>query len=152
MKKYIFPVSVSLCLGIFMAYFIIHQYESYDGITVSKMASKLFFIQKGVYSDKSNMTDGMKDFVNYIYNVEDNMYYTYIGISSVKDNAVKIQNFYKKIGYETYIKEKIVDSHDFVKVLNEYDNVLTKTNDDESIKAICNQVLSKYEEYVNGKR
>ena len=152
MKKYIFPVSVSLCLGILMAYFIINQYESYDGIMVSRMASNLYFVQRGVYLDKSNMEKDMNNFINYIYNVEDNMYYTYIGISSVKDNAVKIQNFYKKIGYETYIKEKIVDSHDFVKVLNEYDNVLTKTNDDESIKAICNQVLSKYEEYVNGKR
>ena len=152
MKKYIFPISISLCLGILMAYFIIHQYESYDGITVSKMASKLYYVQRGVYSDKANMENNMKDFTNYIYNVEDNMYYTYIGISTQKENADKIQEYYKKIGFETYVKEKITDNRDFVQVLSEYDSVLAKTNDGESIKVICNQVLSKYEEYVNGKR
>ena len=152
MKKYIFPISVSLCLGILMAYFIIHQYESYDGITVSKMATNLYFIQKGAYSDKNNMIDGMKEFTNYIYNVEDNMYYTYVGITSSKDNANKIHNYFNKIGYETIIKEKIVDNREFVSILLEYDKVLEKTNDNESIKAICNQVLSKYEEYADGKR
>ncbi len=135
-----------------MAYFIIHQYESYDGITVSKTAFKLYYIQRGVYSDKTNMENNMKDFTNYIYNVEDNMYYTYIGITTKKDNAIKISDYYKKIGYETYVKEKLIDNHDFVQILSEYDNILAKTNDDESIKVICNQVLSRYEEYVNGKR
>lgn len=134
-----------------MAYFIIHQYESYDGITVSNMAVRLYFVQRGVYSDKTNMENNMKDFTNYIYNVEDNMYYTYIGISTQKENATKVQDYYKKLGYETYVKEKIIDNHDFINILSEYDSVLTKTDDGESIKIICNQVLSKYEEYVNGK-
>ena len=58
-----------------MAYFIINQYESYDGVTVSKFASKLYFIQSGVYSDKNNMLDAMGKFSSYIYSTEDNMFY-----------------------------------------------------------------------------
>ncbi|MBR3198930.1 MAG: hypothetical protein IKG27_02835 [Bacilli bacterium] len=151
MKKYFLPISFSLCIGILMAYFIIHQYESYDGIMVSGMASKLYYVQRGVYSNKENMENNMREFTSYIYNVLDNMYYTYIGVSMDKNNALKIQNYYKEKGYDTYIKEKMISNSEFIKILSEYDNILAKTDDKESIKVICNQVLSKYEEYENGK-
>lgn len=152
MKKYSMPALLSLIIGILMAYFVINQYESYDGITVSKFASKLYFVQSGVYSDKNNMLEDMNKFSSYVYSTEDNMFYSYIGISLSKENALKIQNYFKKIGYETIIKEKIVDNSDFNEILSQYDKILSKTSDDESIKVICSQVLAKYEEYVNGKR
>lgn len=135
-----------------MAFFIINQYDSYSGITVSKFASKLYFIQSGVYSNKDNMFEAMGKFSNYIYSIEDNLFYSYIGVSGDKGNALKIQDYYKKKGYDTFIKEKIVDNSEFNEILSQYDEVLSKTSDDESIKVICSQVLSKYEEYVNGKR
>ena len=92
--------------------------------------------------------DNMKDFTHYIYNVEDNQYYAYIGITTNKENALKIQNYYKSIGYDTFLKDKITDNDDFINVLRQYDELLSKTDDTESIKVICNQVLSKYEELV----
>ena len=148
MKKYLFPISVSLILGVFMAYFIIRQYEDMPALTVSSEAETLYYIQRGVYSDMDSMQDGMKDFTHYIYNVEDNQYYAYIGITTNKENALKIQNYYKSIGYDTFLKDKITDNDDFINVLRQYDELLSKTDDTESIKVICNQVLSKYEELV----
>lgn len=148
MKKYLFPVSVSLILGISMAYFIIKQYESLPALTVSSDAESLFYIQRGVYSDMDNMKNNMKDFTNYIYNVEENQYYAYIGITTSKENALKIQNYYKSLGYDTFLKEKITDNKDFINILKQYDELLAKTDDNESIKVICNQVLAKYEELV----
>ena len=90
----------------------------------------------------------MKEFTHYIYNVEDNQYYTYIGITSNKENALKIQNYYKSIGYDTFLKDKITDNKNFISILKQYDELLSKTDDNESIKVICNQVLAKYEELV----
>lgn len=148
MKKYLFPVSVSLILGISMAYFIIKQYETMPTLAVSSDAESLFYIQRGVYSDMDNMKNNMKDFTNYIYNVEDNQYYAYIGITTSKENALKIQNYYKSLGYDTFLKEKITDNKDFINILKQYDELLAKTDDNESIKVICNQVLAKYEELV----
>ena len=148
MKKYFFPISVSLILGIGMAYFIIKQYEEMPALAVSSEAETLYYIQKGVYSDLDNMKNNMKEFSHYIYNVEDNQYYAYIGVTTNKDNAVKIQNYYKSIGYETFLKDKVTDNEDFINVLRQYDELLAKTNDNESIKTICNQVLAKYEELV----
>ena len=148
MKKYFFPISVSLILGIGMAYFIIKQYEEMPALAVSSDAETLYYIQRGVYSDLDNMKNNMKEFSHYIYNVEDNQYYAYIGVTTNKDNSVKIQNYYKSIGYETFLKDKITDNEDFINVLRQYDELLAKTNDNESIKTICNQVLAKYEELV----
>ena len=148
MKKYLFPIFVSLILGTFMAYFIIRQYEDMPALAVSSEAETLYYIQRGVYTDMNGMTDGMKDFTHYIYNVEDNQYYAYIGITTSKENALKIQNYYKSLGYDTFLKEKITDNDDFISILKQYDELLSKTDDNESIKVICNQVLAKYEELV----
>ena len=148
MKKYLFPIFVSLILGVFMAYFIIRQYEDMPTLAVSAEAETLYYIQRGVYNDMDSMTNSMKDFTHYIYNVEDNQYYAYIGITTNKENALKIQNYYKTLGYDTFLKDKITDNDDFISILKQYDELLTKTDDNESIKVICNQVLAKYEELV----
>ncbi len=148
MKKYLLPVSISLILGISMAYFIIRQYETMPALAVSSEAESLYYIQRGVYQDMNTMSDNMKDFTNYIYNVEDNQYHSYIGITTSKDNASKIQNYYKEAGYETKIEERITDNKDFINILKQYDELLAKTDDSESVKVICNQVLAKYEELV----
>ena len=149
MKKYLFPITVSLIIGTLMAYFLISGYDHADSITVSKNAETVYYVQRGVYSTKENMKNNMVDFENYIYNVEDNMYYTYIGISINKKNAEKIQGYYKEKGYDTYIKEKVTDNNGFITVLKQYDELLSKTKDDNTIVVICNQVLAKYEELVN---
>lgn len=135
-----------------MSYYMISQYESLDNIAVSKEAKTLYFIQRGTYKEKENMDSDMNVFSNYIYSVEDNLFHAYIAVTSNKDNAIKIQNIYKDEGIETVIKEKIVDNLEFYKILIKYDELLSKTSDSGSIKTIVNQVLSKYEEYVNAKR
>ena len=89
-----------------MAYFIIRQYEDMPALAVSSEAETLYYIQRGVYTDMNGMTDSMKDFTHYIYNVEDNQYYAYIGITTSKENALKIQNYYKSLGYDTFFKGK----------------------------------------------
>ena len=148
MKKYLFPVTVSLVLGIFMAYFIIRQYENMPALAVSSEAESLYYIQKGAYGDIDSMNEDMKDFSHYIYNTENNSFCVYIGITTNKENALKIMDYYKSLGYETTIVEKITDNKNFINILKQYDELLLKTDDSESIKTICNQVLAKFEELV----
>ena len=149
MKKYLFPVTISLLIGISMAYFIIKQYEGTPILAVSSNAETLYYVERGIYSDLENMENNMKDFTDYIYNTENNQYHTYIGITTNKENALKIQNYYKNLGYDTNLVEKITDNKEFINILKQYDELLNKTDDSESIKTICNQVLAKYEEMVN---
>ena len=150
MKKYLFPIILSLCIGSLLAYLIINSYSDVDSISVSSNAKEVYYLRQGVYSSKENMENGMQDFPHYIYNVEDNMYNTYIAISKNKKNIEKLKGFYQKKGYDTYIEAKITDNEDFLIVLEQYDKVLSETDDENAIKTICNQVLAKYEEMVNG--
>ena len=46
MKKYLLPVSISLILGISMAYFIIRQYETMPTLAVSSEAETLYYIHR----------------------------------------------------------------------------------------------------------
>ena len=150
MKKYLFPVTASLIIGTLMAFFLISGYENKEILTVSASAHTIYYVQRGVYSSKESMTDNMSEFEHYIYNKEEGKYYTYIGITKSKENALKIKEYYKKLGFDTYIKEKTTDNKNFLTVLNQYDEILKKTSDEGTINAICNQVLSHYEELVNG--
>ena len=150
MNKYLFPVVLSLCIGGLLAYLIINGYSDAENISVSKNAEEVYYLRQGVYSSKDNMENSMQDFEHYIYSVEDNMYNTYIGISKNKKNIEKLKGFYQKKGYDTYIETKITDNEDFLIVLGQYDEVLSETEDENAINVICNQVLAKYEEMVNG--
>lgn len=151
MKKYSFPIFLSLVIGISMAFYIINQYNSFDGTLVMGDAKELYFVNSGSYNDKDSMNEAMSQFESYIYNTEDNMFYTYVGISTKKSNALKIQNYFKNLGFDTLIKERVVSNSEFFEIVKRYDSILSKTDDNESIRVICNQVLAKYEEYVSGK-
>ena len=150
MKKYLFPVITSFIIGSGLAIFLISGYENAASITVSKNAKKVYYVQRGVYSSIDSMKQNMLSFPYYIYNVEENKYFAYIGITTKKENAKKIQDYYNKKGYDTYVKEKIIDNESFITILNQYDQILEKTNDEGTITTICNQVLSKYEELITG--
>lgn len=151
MRKYTFPIVLSLIIGISMAFYIIKQYDSFDGTLVMGNTEIFYFVNSGSYNDKNSMDEAMSQFESYIYNVEDNMYYTYVGISTNKSNAEKIQLYFKNLGFDTLIKERNVSNSEFFNIVRRYDSILSKTDDNESIRVICNQVLAKYEEYVNDK-
>lgn len=153
MKKYIIPILSALLVGFLLAKFMIEQYDRKENLkTVFNDSQTLYFIQQGVYSSEENMKKNMSDFAYYIYNVSDEKYYTYIGITKSKENSDKLKDFYKKLGYITYVKEISINNKNFLEVLEQYDKLLESTADNNTIKAICSQVLSKYEELILNER
>ena len=153
MKKYIMPILSALLVGFLLAKFMIEQYDKKENLkTVFNSYETLYFIQQGVYSTEESMKKNMADFAYYIYNIENDKYYTYIGITKTKQNSDKLKGFYEKLGYITYIKEIDVDNVGFIEILNQYEQLLETTEDENTIKAICSQVLSKYEELILNER
>lgn len=149
MKKYITTFLVALVIGLVIGRFILNQY-TFEGRIVSTFntGEKVYFIQQGVYSSKENMETGTKTLPYYIYNIEDNKYYVYIGITENSENAEKIKGYYDDLGYITYVKEFNINNNNFMTVLRQYDSLLKESNDLEVIGTICSQVLNKYEELV----
>ena len=148
MKKYLLTFLIALVIGFFLSNFFLKQYEDFDGIKVSTRGENIYFIQYGVFSSLENLEENTINLQNYVYNKEDNLYYVYVGITKEKDNAEKIVNYFKSLGYETIVKEFGISNKDFLSQLVNYDEILKNTNDVTAISSIINQVLIKYEEVV----
>ena len=148
MKKYLFTFLIAIVCGFFLSYFFIKQYDDYTGIKVSGIGTSLYFVQYGVFSSVESMEKETIALENYVYNIKDNMYYVYVGITKNKENANKIVNHYKNLGYETIIKEYEINNSNFLNQLTNYDNLLSSTNDNTVISSLISQVLAKYEEVV----
>lgn len=148
MKKYMLTFLSAIIIGFFLANFFINQYDDYKGIKVNSMGEELYFIQYGVYSSMESMEENTISLQNYVYNIDENLYYVYVGITKKEENSKKIKDYYKELGYDTLIKKFDIVDENFIKILDNYDEVLNNTDDKTAIASVINQVLMKYEEVV----
>lgn len=148
MKQYVFTFVVALVIGFFLCNFFIKQYEDYNGIKVANRGYELYFIEYGTYDTINDMEKNTINLENYIYNEKDNKYYVYIGITELKENASKIVEYYKKLGYETSIKKFGITNKEYIDTIKNYDKLLKEVNDDTAFSSLISQMLTKYEEVV----
>ena len=87
------------------------------------------------------------DLDNYILKEEDGYYRIYVGITLNEENAKKIKEVYKNKGKDIYIKEKNINSLEFVDYLNNKDISFNNISDDEILK-IQNEIINKYKELI----
>ena len=146
MKKYLLTVIVSLLIGFLLSFYMLKEYEKTDIFPVFNESETAYLIQQGVYSSMESMQENTTHLTDYIYSVIDNMYYVYVGISLDSSNINKIQEYYKNKDIETIIKTTTLNDSDFIETLRQYDLVLNGTDDEDTIREICKQVLSKYKE------
>jgi len=148
MKKYLLTFIIALIIGFFLSTFFLRQYDNFNGIKVSSTGENLYFVQYGVFSSLESLEENTISLQNYVYNKQDNLYYVYVGITKIEENAKKIVNYYKNLGYDAIIKEFGITNKDFLELLVNYDEILKNTDDETAIASIVNQVLMKYEEVV----
>ena len=146
MKKYVFPILFALMIGFLLAYIVLKQYQNVLPLPTFANSQKLYFLQQGVYSSKESMEKNTSGLEHYIYSLENNQYYVYVGITKVKENAEKLKGYFTSNGYSIYIKELSVQNQKFLAILDQYDALLQETQDTKMYATICGQVLSKYEE------
>ncbi len=143
----IIPVALCILIGFFMGTFLLKQYDIKTDVA-SLTGENIYFLQTGVFSSIDSMKEAMKNTSYYIYTKENNMYYSYIAITKNKNNLDKLKDYYKKEGYDIYVREMFISNISFLTVLEQYDLLLNETTDTNVIKSIENQVLSKYEELI----
>ena len=146
MKKYLLTIIVSLLVGFLLSFYMLKEYESVNIIPVFNVKETAYLVQQGVYSSMESMQENTTNLSDYIYSVIDNMYYVYIGISLESDNVNKIQEYYKNKDINTIIKTTTISDTELLNSLRQYDMVLKETNEEETIKEIIKQTLSKYKE------
>lgn len=147
MRRYLGSVLVALVVGCFLGKFMLNQYGDFEVVSLTTNSDDLYFLQQGVYSSIESMKENMIDISYYIYNLEDDGYHTYVGITKNYENALKIEGFFEEKGYDIYIRVIGVSNSDFITVVEQYDKLFNESSGD-MIGDICGQVLSSYEELV----
>lgn len=144
MKKYLLTIIISLLIGFLLSNFMLKQYDDAVAIMPTfKQEETLYLVQQGVYSSLTSMQENTKNIPYYVYTLDNNLYYVYIGMSLDMDNIEKIRKYYDNM--ETIVKSKTITDESFINTLKMNDEVLKQTEDKEVIKETINNVLKKYE-------
>ena len=106
----------------------------------------LYFIQTAALKDYKNVSSLSKNLKAFLVIEEDNLYHIYVAITADESNLKKLKEFYKDNNYNIYVKEKITNNSSFIKLIDNYDFLLSETTDKEVIYNINKIVLKKYEE------
>ena len=146
MKKYLTLIVISLVIGFFLSYYVLHQYTDSSAITVYKEGEQLYFLKYDEYQSKEDMETNTINLENYIYQKKDGVYKVYIGVCKNENNVEKIKKYYgdKVKEVETFY----ISNNKFIDKINNLDNILINTSDNTVIGEIINQQLSSYEEVV----
>lgn len=143
-NKIIVPTFLSLLIGCYLGFIIFKQYKN-TSQTVFSETTTIYFIQQGVYSSKESMKDNTKLIGEYIYNLEENKYRVFVGMTTDKSNAEKIKKIFNSKQLDTYVKERNIDDMAFVEKLKQYDEIIRSSNDDSVILELQSQILNEYE-------
>jgi len=140
LKGYIIPLVVSVIFGFISAKLVYSVYN--DDVEKKLSSSKLYLIENGVYLTYDNMREENNG-NNYVYYKDDDGYKTVVGITKDYDNIDKIKSLYSdsvKIE-EYYISTELLDDKQ-----NEYDLLLSKTDDVYEVKEVVDNILNLYRE------
>jgi len=138
LKSIIIPVVISILFGYVCGKFFYQTYR--DSINGDLTSSKLYLIKNGEYDTYDNMREENSG-NNYVYYKDDNTYKTVIGITRNYDNISKIKNLYSD---ELSVEEYYVPTEYLDSKQDEYDLVLSKTEDIYEVKEIVDNILNLY--------
>lgn len=143
-------VVFAVLVGFLMGKFMLNQYNSeYELAPVfNQNSDRYYFLNQGEYETFEDMEKNMMNFDYYIYEENNGKFMTYVGITKDYDNMMKIQGYFTNAGYNIYVKEVNFNNDAFSILVDQYDQMLRETEDNQTIKGVCSQVLAKYEELV----
>ncbi len=146
MKKNLITIFISLLIGFLLSNYLIKQYDEDFGIlpVFGEQSKEVFLIQQGVYSTFESMENNTDDVNEYIYNVIDGMYYVYIAMSCEENNVEKLRTMYEKKGIKTIVKTTSMSDNEFLTELENYDLILSETDDETTMEEVTKQILNKY--------
>lgn len=149
MKKYLPSIIIALICALMMTKIIFDQYDDKENIkTIFNSETIVYLVRVGIFSSMESMEKNCLNLNYYIYSIQDDKYYVYVGITENIENYNKIASYFKTLGYDNYRTEINIKNDAFIEILRQYDLLLKETTDNKIIDTICSHVLSKYEELV----
>ena len=140
LKSYLIPLIISVLFGFISAKLVYSVYN--DDVEKKLSSSKLYLIENGKYLSYDTMREENNG-NNYVYYKDDDGYKTVVGITRNYDNIDKIKSLYSdSVNVEEYyISSELLDDKQ-----NEYDLLLSKTDDVYEVKEVVDNILNLYRE------
>ena len=146
-KSTILYILIAVIIGITIGRYIFNEYNIEAKTTIKEENSDIFLMQYGVYSSEENMLTNTKKLKNYFYYKDNDGYHVLIGITKNENLKQKIVDSYG-ISENIYMKRVNVNNQEFLNLLNQYDDLVSTTDDKDIIISAQKQILSKYEELI----
>ena len=140
MNGFIIPLVLSMIFGFVCGKLV---YSVYNEDIVNRLSSsKIYLVENGEYLTYDMMREENNG-NNYVYYKDEEGYKTVVGITKNEDNIDKIKSLYSDSVWieEYYISSDLVNNKQ-----NEYDIMLSNTDDLYEVKEVVNNILSLYRE------
>jgi len=144
-KKFLIYITIAILTGAILGNLFYRKYEEEQNLDNNYNS---YLLQLGVYSSNEEMIKELGNIEEYLVIEKDNKYYVYLGISSKKDNATKIQNAFLEQEIQVSIKKTVIDNIEFMSNLEQFDILLDSASTNEDIMSINEVIMSSYEEMV----
>lgn len=148
MKKTLIIILIAIISGIAMGFIFYQRFEIKDVVFANEDDS-VKAVQVGVFSDLDNAIN-MRNLYNGIIVVDENLYRVYIDI--IKDNEILkiMENYYKELGINYYLKN-IEISSEFSDILDSYE-IIFKNQDSSNYQLTIDSILKEYSKYEENVR
>ncbi len=146
-KSTILCILCAIIIGILIGKYIFQEYNEEAETTMNEISSNIYLMQYGVYSNEENMLENTKKLKTYFYYKDNDGYHVLLGITKKEELKQKIINAYK-ITENIYMKKENTNNQEFLNLLEQYDNLVSTTDDTDTIINAEKQILSKYEELI----
>lgn len=145
--KLLFPVSLSILIGIICGNLVFSQYSNNIKEVVLE-TQPIYLLQQGVYSSLESMEENTSNISDYLYVKQDDKYYVYLGVTSDKDIANKVKENYNNV--DIYIKENNISNEDLILKIKENDQSIQENTTMKDILSLSKKSLEIYEETLRG--
>lgn len=121
-------------------------------IDVSALGQEdVYFLEVMSSKNLDELENDSKDIEPKLITKDGNRYVCYIGISRNIDNINKMKSQYSENAYVPVESMRKVSNAEFLNNLEQFDQLLLKTNTKDEIAAVNSVILSSYEEMVLNK-
>ena len=111
-----------------------------------KENNDFYLLQLGTYDSKEDMQRDTRDISPKVYEIKNNKYYVYVGISSNINNINKLKDIYTD--KELTIKVINIKDEEFITNLRQFDILIDNTNNKDEVLTIEEVVLSSFNKKI----
>lgn len=144
-NKFIFSLIIAIASGTILGHTLFEKFKEEEQ-TVFNYKTPVYFLREGVYDNLDYALENANKFATKIIVKDKAKYYLYLAISRNEDNLAMIKKIYNN--NNLVVETKNINNESFLTVLDQMENLLKKTSNNEEKLTIEKVILANYEELV----